>query len=251
MRFFIELSYKGTNYAGFQVQENALTVQQEVEKALLVFYKKDIQLTGSSRTDSGVHARQNYFHFDEDLQVLPEHIYNLNAILPQDIVIKRIFEVSSDLHSRFHAVHRLYHYFIYSNKDPFIQDRAWHYPYPVNIELLNGAAQLLMTFTDFTSFSKRNTQTHTKLCTLSQSEWVMEEGLLVYKVKANRFLRGMVRGLVATQLLVGRGKITLKQFKEIIEAKDCAKANFAAPPHGLFLMEVGFKEMSDITMSDV
>jgi tRNA pseudouridine38-40 synthase len=240
MRFFIEVSYKGTNYAGFQVQENAPTIQLEVEKALAVFYKRTIKLTGSSRTDSGVHAWQNYFQMDEDMCIEPKHVYNLNAILPADIVIKRIFEVDSELHCRFHATYRRYQYFIYQQKDPFKEDRAWHYPYPVDVDILQQTASILTEYNDFTSFSKRNTQTFTKLCTIMQSEWVLENGMLVYHVKANRFLRGMVRALVATQLLAARKRISIDQFRNIIEAKSCEKANFAAPPHGLFLVEVGF-----------
>ena len=241
MRFFLELSYKGSRYAGFQVQENAPTVQLEVEKALQVFYRKEIKLTGSSRTDSGVHARQNYFHFDTDVVINEKHVYNLNAILPNDIFIKRIFEVSENVHSRFHATHRLYHYYLCQQKDVFAQDTSWLYPYALNIEKLQEAAAMLMQYHDFTSFSKRNTQTHTKLCNLTVSEWKMEENKLVYKVQSNRFLRGMVRALLATQLQVGRGKISLDDFAKIIEAKNCAKADFSAPAHGLFLMEVGYK----------
>lgn len=243
MRYFLELSYKGTRYAGFQVQDNAPTVQLEIQKALQVLYRSDIALTGSSRTDSGVHAMQNYFHFDTDIVIAPKHVYNLNAILPKDIVIKRIFEVDPALHSRFHATHRLYHYHITQHKDPFAQETSWHYPYNVCLDKMNEAASVLMEYHDFTSFSKRNTQTHTKLCTISCSEWIQEgEGKLLYKVQSNRFLRGMVRGLVATQLQVGRGKISVDQFRQIIEAMDCAKADFSAPAHGLFLMQVGYKD---------
>ncbi|CAN5465652.1 tRNA pseudouridine(38-40) synthase TruA [soil metagenome] len=240
MRFFLELSYKGSRYAGFQVQDNAPTVQLEIEKALQVFYRQTIKLTGSSRTDSGVHARQNYFHFDADIAIDEKHIYNLNAILPNDIFIRRIFSVGDDQHCRFHAKHRLYHYYICQQKDVFAQDVCWHYPYKLDIDKLNNAAKLLMQYQDFTSFSKRNTQTHTKLCKLSVSEWEVEGNMLVYKVQSNRFLRGMVRALVATQLQVGRGKISLEDFAKIMDAKNCSKADFSAPPHGLFLMEVGY-----------
>ncbi len=242
MRFFIEVFYKGSRYAGFQVQENAITIQSEIEKALLVFYKKEVKLTGSSRTDSGVHAMQNYFQMDEELDIVPENVYNLNAILPGDIVIKRIVPVSDDLHCRFHAIYRRYNYYIYQSKDPFKADRAWYVPYPIDIDLLNETAAILKEYEDFTSFSKRNTQTFTKICNITESEWVWEGDLLLYKVKANRFLRGMVRALVATQMLVGRKRISIDQFRAIIEAKSCDKANFAAPAHGLFLMEVGFEE---------
>jgi tRNA pseudouridine38-40 synthase len=241
MRYFIELSYKGTHYAGFQVQENAPTIQQELEKAFHVFYRQPVALTGSSRTDSGVHARQNFFHADTAFTIEEKHVYNLNAILPNDIFIKRIFTVKDDAHSRFHATYRLYQYYISRNKDVFAQETSWHYPYLVDLEKLNEAAKLLMHYHDFTSFSKRNTQTFTKLCTISESKWTEAGDKLVYRVKSNRFLRGMVRGLVATQLQVGRGKISIEDFKKIIEAKNCSKADFSAPAHGLFLEEVGYK----------
>ena len=240
MRYFLELSYKGTRYAGFQVQDNALTIQEEVQKALLAFYRQPIQLTGSSRTDAGVHARQNYFHFDADITVAEKNIYNLNAILPPDVVIQRIFRVPDELHCRFHATHRTYKYFLYKKKDPFLADRAWFYPYAVDVDAMNQAAALLMTYSDFTSFSKRNTQVKTKLCTLTQSSWEVQGELLVYKVQGNRFLRGMVRGLVGTMLQVGRGKLSLDGLLAVIDAKDCSKADFTTPAHGLFLMEVGF-----------
>ncbi|HSC52936.1 MAG TPA: tRNA pseudouridine(38-40) synthase TruA [Phnomibacter sp.] len=243
MRFFFEVAYKGTRYSGFQVQENANTIQQEVEKVLKVFYKQAIELTGSSRTDAGVHALQNFFQADvEEAIFKPAHVYNLNAMLPPDIVIQKIFEVSTELHCRFHATHRTYHYHIYSRKNPFLNDRAWYYPFPVDLALLNEAASLLMQYEDFTSFSKRNTQTFTNLCKLSESYWTPTEDGFRYTVKGNRFLRGMVRGLVGTMLQVGRGKITLQQFQSIIEALDCTKADFTTPSHGLFLVEVGFKE---------
>ena len=240
MRFFIELAYKGTHYSGFQIQQNAPSIQQEVEKALAVFYRQPIALTGSSRTDSGVHARQNYFHLDASFPIAAKQLYNLNALLPHDIFIKRIFEVAPQFHARFHATSRLYHYHISLQKNPFLQETAWHYPFPIHLDKLNEAALLLLQYADFTSFSKRNTQTHTKLCNILQSQWVLEADTLVYKVKANRFLRGMVRGLVATMLKVGRGSLSLAQFGQIIEAKDCTKADFSAPPHGLFLMEVDY-----------
>lgn len=241
MRFFIEVAYKGTRYSGFQVQENANTIQQEVEKVLQVFYKQTISLTGSSRTDAGVHALQNFFQADVSEALFnAAHVYNLNAMLPPDIVIQNIYPVSDDLHCRFHATHRVYHYHIYSKKNPFLNDRAWYYPFPVDINILNAAAAMLMQYEDFTSFSKRNTQTHTNLCKLSESYWIQTEHGYRYTVKGNRFLRGMVRGLVGTMLQVGRGKITLQEFQKIIEVLDCTKADFTTPSHGLFLVEVGF-----------
>lgn len=238
-RYFIEVSYKGTNYSGFQKQQNANSVQAELEKALEVFYRQKFELTCSSRTDAGVHALQNFFHFDSE-SVIEDGSYNLNAILPDDIVAKRIFKVDDDSHSRFDAISREYHYFLYQQKNPFLQDRACYIPYPVDINVLQRAATEIMQYTDFTSFSKRNTQVKTFECNVYMSEWVKEADYLIYKVKANRFLRGMVKGLVGTMLLAGKKKIDLDEFKAIIEAKDCSKADFSMPSTGLFLYQVAF-----------
>ena len=210
-RYFIEVSYKGTNYSGFQKQQNANSVQAELEKALEIFYRQKFELTGSSRTDAGVHALQNFFHFDTDT-IINDYSYNLNAILPDDIVAKRIFPVADDAHCRFDALSRQYHYYIYQDKNPFLQGRAYYVPYTIDIELLQAAAAEIKKHTDFTSFSKRNTQVRTFDCTIYQSEWIQQDDCLVYAVKANRFLRGMVKGLVGTMLLVGKKKINLEEF---------------------------------------
>lgn len=242
MRYFIEVAYKGTAYSGFQTQDNAVTIQSAVEKALSTIYKSTFQLTCSSRTDAGVHALQNFFHVDTEVVINPKQVYNINALLAKDIVIKRIFAVSDDTHARFSATHRAYQYFISPERNPFITETAWFYPFQLNIAALNEAAALLKTYTDFTSFSKRKTQVKTFNCTIEQSEWQIENGCLVYHVRANRFLRGMVRGLVGTMLLVGRGNISLQEFAAIIEAKDCTKANFTTPAHGLFLIKVYYPD---------
>lgn len=239
-RYFIEVSYKGTNYSGFQVQQNANSIQAEIEKALQIFYKEKFELTGSSRTDAGVHALQNFFHFDTDSAIKDGSYYNLNAILPDDIVVKAIFKVDDNAHCRFDAIAREYNYYIYQNKNPFLQGRAYFVPYPVDIELLKATAKEIMNHTDFTSFSKRNTQVKTFDCTIYTSEWIEEAGCLVYKIKGNRFLRGMVKGLVGTMLLVGKKKISVEEFKAIIEARDCTKADFSVSSDGLFLTKVTF-----------
>jgi tRNA pseudouridine38-40 synthase len=246
-RFFIEVAYKGTNYAGFQIQKNANSIQAEIQKALKIFFKEDIELTCSSRTDSGVHADSNFFHFDSDSGLnaithdkLDISSYNINAILPDDIVVKRIFAVKDDFHSRFDAISREYQYNIYTQKDPFLADRAYYYPYKLNIDEMNKAAALLLKYTDFMCFSKKNTQVKTFNCTIIESIWTFENSRYVYTVKANRFLRGMVRALVATMLRVGTGKLSLQEFIEIIEKKDATKADFSAPPQGLFLKKVNF-----------
>lgn len=240
MRYFLETTYDGTSYGGFQIQDNSITIQGEIEKVLEKFYRQKIDLTGSSRTDAGVHALQNFFHFDAEISFQEKQVYNLNAMLPDDIVIKKIISAENDAHSRFDATGRTYNYFIYQNKNPFLKDRAWFYPYPLNIDLLNEAANILKTFADFTSFSKKNTQAKTKICTITECFWEQKGEQLVFSVTSNRFLRGMVRGLVGTMLQVGKKKISIEQFKQIIEAKDCSKADFTTPAHGLFLMKVHY-----------
>lgn len=241
-RYFLEVSYKGTAYSGFQSQHNANTVQAEIEKAIEIIQKEKVILTGSSRTDTGVHALQNFFHFDYQSELNSHLAYKLNAILPLDIVIKSLQQVADDAHCRFDAISRQYNYYIYKFKNPFIQDQAFFFPYTLDINKLNEAAGLLKQYSDFTSFSKRNTQVKTFQCEIIESNWFAENDCLVYKVKGNRFLRGMVRALTATMLKVGRGKISLQEFRNIIEAKDCTKASFAVPAHGLFLMQVNFAE---------
>lgn len=260
-RYFIEVSYKGTAYSGFQVQKNSITIQSEIEKALLVFFKQSFSLTGASRTDAGVHALQNFFHFDIGQSLLKDEIkktgnskanaiakdqvkaaflYNINAILPLDIVVQKIFEVEENRHCRFDAVSREYKYFIYQDKNPFLAGRAYYYPYKLDKVKLNEAAIMLLGKKDFTSFSKKNTQVKNFICEVQKSEWIEEKDTLVYHVKANRFLRGMVKGLVGTMLRVGTGKISLGQLDEIIQKKDCQKANFSVPSHGLFLIAVNY-----------
>ena len=241
MRYFLELSYKGTQYSGFQSQTNTdETIQAEVEKAFTILQKDKVMMTGSSRTDAGVHALQNYFHFDYDGVIHPQFQYKINAILPSDIVVKRVVPVASDAHCRFDAVSREYWYYLYRQKDPFVQDRAFYFPYKLDIEKMQEAAGVLKEYTDFTSFSKRNTQVKTFQCSISDSEWFWQDECLVYRVKANRFLRGMVRALTATMLKVGRGKMDMGGFRSIIEARDCTRASFAVPAHGLFLVSVEF-----------
>ncbi len=239
-RYFIEVAYKGIGYSGFQVQENAITIQSELEKALYVYYREPLQLTGSSRTDAGVHALQNFLHFDTLIDIRPAHIYNLNAILPSTIVIKAFHKVQEEAHARFNALSREYKYYTYQSKDPFLEDRAWYYPYQLNINALQEAAHILTNYNDFTTFSKRNTQVKTFLCSIEKSAWYHTDNCLVYNVKANRFLRGMVRGLVGTMLKVGKGALTIQQFKQAIEEKNCTKADFTPPAHGLFLTAVEY-----------
>ena len=242
-RYFIEVSYKGTNYSGFQKQKNANSIQAEIEKSLKIFFKKDFELTGSSRTDAGVHALQNFFHFDTDdqLNFKNDFQYNLNALLPKDIVIKKIFSVKDNAHCRFDAISREYKYFIYQEKNPFLEPTAYYFPYKLDMEKLNETASQIMRYEDFSSFSKKHTQVNNFLCKIEKSEWKMQGNVLVYNVIANRFLRGMVKGLVGTMLYIGIDKITKKEFLKIIENKDLSRVNFSPPSHALFLITVNYK----------
>ncbi|SEN52637.1 tRNA pseudouridine38-40 synthase [Chitinophaga rupis] len=241
-RYFIDVSYKGTQYSGFQVQENALTVQSVLDKALSTLLRAPVVTTGSSRTDAGVHALQNFLHFDTELPLHPQFLYKINAILPPDIVLKAIHEVPPEAHARFDALGRSYEYYLYKEKDPFMRDRGYFFPYTMDTGLLQEAAAIIKEYSDFTTFSKRNTQVRTFLCKIQESYWTLHDKQLVYNVSANRFLRGMVRGLVGTMLRVGRGKLTLQEFHDVIASKDCTRADFAVPPQGLFLVKVAYPE---------
>lgn len=239
-RYFIEVSYKGAAYGGFQVQENAMTVQGAVEKAMGIFFRREIMLTGSSRTDTGVHAKQNYFHFDSDGEMDERWVYNLNALLPGDIAIRNIRRVADGAHCRFDAVWREYSYLVYRFKDPFISDAGYYYPYALEKEEMKRSAEVLKEYSMFGSFAKRNSQVKTFACRIMESEWMEEEGNMRYQVRANRFLRGMVRGLVGTMLQVGRGKISVEEFRDIIEGGDSSRVDFSVPGHGLCLEKVGY-----------
>jgi tRNA pseudouridine38-40 synthase len=241
-RYFLEVSYKGTNYSGFQVQENAKTIQSSVENALQTLFREPFRLTGSSRTDAGVHAIQNFFHFDTDIILRQKAVYNLNAILPPDIAATGIYTVADDGHSRFGALGREYQYFVCKRKDPFLVDRAWHYPFKIDQGLLAEAAQLVNDQHNFIAFSKRNTQVNNFNCRVEKSEWREEAGSLVYNVAANRFLRGMVRALVSTMLKVARGTITLDEFRALLQEGAQSSADFSAPAHGLFLTRVVYPD---------
>ncbi|QHS62275.1 tRNA pseudouridine(38-40) synthase TruA [Chitinophaga agri] len=242
MRYFIEVAYKGTSFGGFQIQDNVETVQSAIDHAISLLMRTKVVTTGSSRTDAGVHARQNFLHFDMEQPVHPQFLYKVNAILPPDIVIRHIYQVADDAHSRFAALSRSYEYTLYMQKDPFMQDRGYFFPYKLDIDLLHEAAGILKEYENFMTFSKRNTQVKTYNCNIMNSLWTVGEDRIVYNVTANRFLRGMVRGLVGTMLRVGRGKLTMDGFRQAIESRNCVNADFAVPPQGLSLMKVAYPE---------
>jgi tRNA pseudouridine38-40 synthase len=244
-RYFIEVAYKGSRYSGFQVQENANTIQSEMEKAITVLNRvggdmPSIELTGSSRTDAGVHAMQNYFHFDLLSDIHPQFLYKVNAILPPDIVVNQVMKMPAGAHSRFDAVGREYEYRIYSHKNPFLTDTAYYYPYKLDKGALEAAAEIVKENTNFFAFAKTNSQVKTFDCSVIRSEWEINHWLIVYHVSANRFLRGMVRLLTGTMLKVGRGKMTVEEFAQLFTSGN--KAGYSVPAKGLFLKKVSYPE---------
>ncbi|MFN8355480.1 MAG: tRNA pseudouridine(38-40) synthase TruA [Spirosomataceae bacterium] len=241
MRFFIELAYNGTAYHGWQIQPQATTVQETIEKALSTLLRQPVEIVGSGRTDTGVHAEQQFAHFDTQDRFDPvQLVYRLNKLLPPDIAIRQIVEVPAQLHARFDATYRKYEYRICRRKSPFLPNMAYFFERPLDVALMNQAAQKLLQYNDFQSFSLVNTQVYTFDCTITEAHWLTQGDMLVFHIKANRFLRGMVRAIVGTLLDVGLGKRPVATFDDIILAKDRRKAGQAAPPEGLFLTEVGY-----------
>ena len=240
LRYFIELAYKGTNYHGWQYQPNAISIQELLNKALTIVFRTTIDVVGAGRTDSGVHAVQIYAHFDVENDFEKETIiYKLNAILPVDIVVYTILKVNSNAHARFDAIKRSYEYRIFNGRNPFLTEVTWQFTNKkLNIELMNEAAKILVTYTNFKCFSRSNTDVKTYNCKLTRAEWIVQGQLLVFHISADRFLRNMVRAIVGTLLEIGQGKISLDEFKQIIESENRCNAGPSAPPQGLFLTEV-------------
>ncbi|HEV7329573.1 MAG TPA: tRNA pseudouridine(38-40) synthase TruA [Flavisolibacter sp.] len=239
-RYFIEVAYRGTRYRGFQIQENAATIQSEVEQALKTLHRSPFHLTGSSRTDAGVHAFQNFFHFDFEGNIHSQAVYKLNAILPGDIVVKAIHRMHDDAHARFDAIQRKYIYKIHRFKNPFLENASLYYPYQLKVDLLEEGAAFLLKQNNFFAFSKTNTQVKNFNCTIYKSSWMEEGDNLFYFIEGNRFLRGMVRLITATLLKLGRGKITYQQFESLFDGR--SKTVYSVPAHGLYLNAVGFPQ---------
>lgn len=239
MRYFIELSYKGTNYHGWQIQPDASSVQEEITKALATILQEKILLVGAGRTDAGVHASQMFAHVDTVKKLTDDYVHKLNAILPNDIVIKSIKEVSDETHARFDAVSRTYEYRILLGRDPFLLETTWQlHQKNLQIEKMNEAANLLFKYEDFESFSKVKTDVNTFNCSIMKAVWTLEDKHLIFHIKANRFLRNMVRAIVGTLIEVGLGKKTVEDFRKIIESKKRSEAGLSVPAKGLFLTEV-------------
>jgi tRNA pseudouridine38-40 synthase len=244
-RYFIELAYDGTNYHGWQVQDNAISVQEVLNQALATILREPVETIGCGRTDTGVHARQLYAHFDLQSLVIGQQslvkvVDGLNAILPYDIAVKRIVPVHADAHARFDAVSRSYEYHVHFEKDPFKIDKSWQLRDKPDIALMNAAARIIMEYTDFSCFSKSNTQTFTNNCKITRAEWVYNEHCLAFHISADRFLRNMVRAIVGTLMLVGRKEIAPEEVRAIIESKNRSNAGASVPACGLYLTEVKY-----------
>ncbi|WP_422006875.1 tRNA pseudouridine(38-40) synthase TruA [Roseivirga pacifica] len=243
MRYFLDISYNGTNYHGWQIQPNAHTVQAEIQSALSKMLRAETAIVGSGRTDTGVHAKKQVAHFDVVQSWEPSQLtYKLNAILPNDVVINKVHLVKGDAHARFDAVERGYEYFLRMERSPFGLQESLYVPYKLDVELMNHAASKLIGKQDFESFSRVKTEVNNFICDLRKAEFIWRGDLLVFEVKADRFLRGMIRALVGTLIDVGRGKLTPEDFVNIINAKDRKAAGKAAAPHGLFLTQVDYPE---------
>lgn len=241
-RYFIRLAYNGTNYHGWQVQDNAHTVQAEINEKLSLLLGEVVNVVGCGRTDAGVHAREFFAHFEAgQLKISPDELsYKLDRFLPGDVVVYNIFKVNADSHSRFSAISRTYRYFISRTKDPFCDKQCYYFHGPLDLESMEKACQYLFEFEDFTSFSKLHTQTTTNLCKISEAFWEEKNGKLIFTITADRFLRNMVRAVVGTLLEIGKGKLKTEDMKNIIEAKDRSKAGFSVPAQGLFLEKVSY-----------
>lgn len=250
-RYFIALSYNGTDFHGWQAQPNGITVQECLDQALSTYFRQEISSLGCGRTDAGVHATQFFAHFDV-VDVLEEEVAksvsSLNALLPYTIAIKQIFKVADDAHARFDATERAYSYQIHFEKDPFKINRSWLFKGDLAVDKMNEAAKLLLDFTDFSCFSKSKTQTFTNNCKITEAAFKEVEGGLLFTIKADRFLRNMVRAIVGTLILVGKGEIEPAALKEIIASKNRSNAGQSVPACGLYLTRVEYPYVEQLAV---
>ena len=248
MRFFIELSYNGKAYHGWQNQPNAISVQQVLEHALSKLLQEEISIMGAGRTDAGVHALQMFAHFDcekpFDISIL---LFKLNSFLPNDIAVYDIFQVKDSAHTRFNAISRTYQYKIATKKNPFLYDYAYHIFFPLDMEKMNAACQILLQYNNFQCFSKSNTDVKTYHCTIKKAVWELNDDELIFTITADRFLRNMVRAIVGTMIKIGLGKIEVDALHQIIKSQNRSEAGFSVPANGLFLTKIVYPESIRIT----
>jgi tRNA pseudouridine38-40 synthase len=241
LRYFIELAYNGTNYHGWQYQPNAVSVQETLNVALTTILKTTIDSVGAGRTDTGVHAKQMFAHFDIDNEIeVPYLIHKLNSFLPKDIAIINLHKVHDTAHARFDAIKRTYEYHIHSQKNVFENEISWYYPTILDVDVMNSATKLLFSHTDFECFSKVNTDVNTFNCKIMEAHWQKCGNQLIFTITADRFLRNMVRAIVGTMINIGLEKIKLHDFQNILESKDRNQAGFSVPAHGLYLTNIDY-----------
>ena len=242
-RYFIFISYRGTSYHGWQIQPNSVTVQKILDNALSVVLNEAISTVGAGRTDTGVHAQLFCAHFDStfpDLLSFKNLVYKLNSFLPSDISVTSIKKVLPDANARFSAISRTYNYYISRVKDPFSEDACWHINYDLDIEIMNKACGILKNASDFTSFCKLHSDNKTNICKIYDASWTESNNRLIFTIKADRFLRNMVRAIVGTMVEIGYGKINLMEFKSVVNAKDRGRAGKSVPAKGLFLTDIEY-----------
>lgn len=243
-RFFIEFSYDGTNYHGLQKQPNSNTIQEVIETNLSKFLRSEINLTLAGRTDSGVHAKQMFSHFDVNNEFDVENFCSrLNSMLPNDICIESLKKVKDDAHCRFDADSRTYEYTIISKKDPFNYKYSYYLKENLDIKKMNNMCKLLIANDDFKCFSKSNTDVKTYICDIKEAEWIMKENTYIFKITADRFLRNMVRSIVGTMIEAGKNKISEKDFQKIIDSRDRSAAGYSVPSSGLTLLNINYKKI--------
>jgi len=242
LRFFIELSYNGKAYHGWQNQPDAISVQEVLEKTMSTLLQHDIAVVGAGRTDTGVHASQMFAHFDFDNQLPENIIFKLNSFLPNDIAIAAIFEVKDDAHARFHALSRTYNYRISTDKNVFNYDFAYGLQKTLDLVVMNRACDILLEYKDFQCFSKVKTDVKTYNCNLMQAFWTVEGDELIFTIQADRFLRNMVRAIVGTMINIGLGKLEVEKLHDILNSKDRGEAGFSVPAHGLYLVSIEYPE---------
>lgn len=242
MRYFIHFCYDGTNYHGWQIQPNGITVQGEMQKALATLMRKDILLVGAGRTDTGVHARTMVAHFDIEEPVDTINLqYKMNRLLPKDIAVQLIEQVADDMHARFSAIKRTYRYYVSTCKDPFLRNYYWQTHFHLDFEQMNIAAAMLKEYDDFGAFCKSHSDVKTTLCVIYDAKWVqVSANSWYFEITANRFLRNMVRAVVGTLVEVGRGRLSLEGFRQVIECKKRTEAGESMPGNALFLEKVEY-----------
>ncbi|MEQ6167319.1 tRNA pseudouridine(38-40) synthase TruA [Ekhidna sp. MALMAid0563] len=242
VRYFIDISYRGTNYSGWQTQPNGVTVQEEIEKAISTILQIETAITGSGRTDAGVHATQQIAHFDADNNEPKNLVFKLNSFLDPDISVNGIRQVKDDVSARFEATSRKYHYHLHQAKDPFKTGLSYYFRPQLDIDLINKGCEIIKGWQNFECFSKVHTEVNHFNCDIFQARWVQDGTNHLFEITANRFLRGMVRAIVGTLIDVGLGKTSLEGLKNILESNDRSEAGRAVPPEGLYLQEVTYPE---------